>query len=229
MTNLTIFNQDKANELFNSTEQFPVSFDDAWRWLEYSTKQKGMISFESCEFSESIDFIRFNQKVKSGMVERELSFYSLTIDCFKSWAMMSKTATGKQVRLYFLECEKIAKAKPVAPLTRRQLAEENLRLIIELEESESKLAFAEVQIDVLSEVIDDLFDYSSIIRVAKHNDVNPDCFKWQKLKAASKVLELEIKSAPCAIWKTKNLYHHDAWVFVYPEYNLPEPTSLMLG
>jgi phage anti-repressor protein len=111
MTNLSVFNQDKANELFNSTNAFPINFDDAWRWLEYSTKQKGMLSFTTCEFTESIDFIRFNQKVKSGIVERELSFYSLTIDCFKSWAMMSKTQTGKQVRLYFLECERIAKQK----------------------------------------------------------------------------------------------------------------------
>ena len=33
----------------------------------------------------------------------------LTIDCFKSLAMMAGTQRGKEVRMYFLECEKIAK------------------------------------------------------------------------------------------------------------------------
>lgn len=35
--------------------------------------------------------------------------YSLTLTCFKELAMLAKTAQGKQVRLYFIECEKIAK------------------------------------------------------------------------------------------------------------------------
>lgn len=241
MTNLTIFNQDKASELFNSTEQFPVSFDDAWQWLEYSRKDPALKSFLACEFAESIDFIVSHQKVEnlnSVVAGRPSTKYSLTIDCFKSWAMMSKTATGKQVRLYFLECERIAKLTTQQPrqLSGIEMARENLRLWEDLEAKQALIAAQEVKItqldaevEVLSEVVDQLFDYSSIIRVAKHNNVDPGCFKWQSLKAASKTLGLEVKSAPCAIWKTKNLYPHQAWQFVYPEYQLPEATSLVLG
>ncbi len=239
MTNLTIFNQDKASELFNSKEQFPVSFDDAWQWLEYSKKSNALESFLNCGFSKSIDFIRLlenQQNLNSAIGGRPTVSYMLTVDCFKSWAMMSKTQTGKQVRLYFLECERIAKSIQVKPLSGIEMARENLRLWEDLEAKQALIAAQEVKItqldaevDVLSEVVDQLFDYSSIIRVAKHNNVNPGCFKWQSLKAASNTLGLEVKSAPCDIWGTKNLYPHQAWQFVYPEYQLPEAASLVLG
>ncbi|MGL5076348.1 MAG: hypothetical protein ACRDBG_11025 [Waterburya sp.] len=228
MSNLTVFDQETANNLFSSNEPFPIKFDDAWKWLEYSRKDAGLESFLACGFSESIDFIRFQEKVKSGVVERELSFYSLTIDCFKSWAMLSKTQTGKQVRLYFLECERIAKANPVRK-TRRQLAEEYLAMEIELEEKEAEIKLLNTHVDVLAEIVDDLYRYSSIIRVAKFNGVSEKSFSWHKLKAASTTLDLEIKTAPCPRYNTKNLYAHEAWEFVYPEMNLPEPTTLVLG
>jgi hypothetical protein len=43
-----------------------------------------------------------------------------------------------------------------------------------------------------AEVIDELFDYSSIIRIAKYNDVCETTFNWRSLKAASTVLRLEL-------------------------------------
>jgi phage anti-repressor protein len=227
MTNL-MFNQDKANELFNSTNAFPINFDDAWQWLEYSEKRSAKV-YLIANLEEGIDFVK-NVPLGSLAVPRPSEQISLSIEGFKNWAMMSKTQTGKQVRKYFIECERIAKQKPVSSKqTLKEALLAQVALIEENERLEAENGFLNAQVDVLTEVVDELFDYSSIIRVAKHNNVNPDCFKWQKLKAASKVLGLDIKSAPCAIWKTKNLYSHDAWAFAYPEYNLPEPTSLMLG
>ena len=104
-----------------------------------------------------------------------------------------------------------------------------------LVESEEQKLLQAAQIEILkdavdrqSEVIDELFDYSSIVRIAKFNDVNPDQFAWIQLKAASKVKGLEVKKAPCAIWGTKNLYSHDAWRLAYPGVQLPETTTLVI-
>ena len=39
-------------------------------------------------------------------VPRAKEVICVTVDCFKTWAMMANTPQGKQVRLYFLECER---------------------------------------------------------------------------------------------------------------------------
>jgi signal transduction histidine kinase len=84
----------------------------------------------------------------------------------------------------------------------------------------------EEDIDRLSELADELFDYSSIIRIAKLNNVNEKVYNWRKLKAASKVKGVEVKHAPCQKFGVKNLYHIDAWKTAYPEAKLPEASGL---
>jgi hypothetical protein len=80
----------------------------------------------------------------------------------------------------------------------------------------------------LSEVVDELFNFSSIIRIAKYNNVDETEFSWRKLKSASITKRLEIKVAPCPRYGKKNLYHHDAWRIAYPGVKLPETTTLVL-
>ena len=40
------FNRDLAIALLESTEEYPVDFDEAWQWLGYSTKQKAKSKLE---------------------------------------------------------------------------------------------------------------------------------------------------------------------------------------
>ena len=80
----------------------------------------------------------------------------------------------------------------------------------------------------LSEAVDELFDYSSIIRIAKHNNCSEKKFNWRRLKAASLAMKLEIKKVPCPRFREKNLYSHDAWRYAYPWANLPETTTLVI-
>ena len=63
---------------------------------------------------------------------------------------------------------------------------------------------------------------------AKFNNVPETIFKWQTLKAASQKMNLEVKTAPCPRYVTKNLYSHDAWRFCYPSIKLPETTTLVI-
>lgn len=110
------------------------------------------------------------------------------------------------------------------------LASEKARL-----KAEADLKLAQQTVEVLeeaveeqAEIIDELFDYSSILRIAKYNGCSEKAFKWQVLKAASKSMGLEIKKAPCPRFGTKNLYAHDAWRLAYPDYALPETTTLRI-
>lgn len=101
-----------------------------------------------------------------------------------------------------------------------------LKDLVAAEEEKERLAI-EVKIleqdnERLAEITDELFDYSSIIRVAKFNGVDEKNFRWQKLKSTSIQLGLEIKKAPCPRFVTKNLYHRDAWTKAYPDAPLPE-------
>ena len=100
------------------------------------------------------------------------------------------------------------------------------RLEVERLESENKLL--EQTNEQLSEAVDELFNYSSIVRIAKFNNVHESQFKWHKLKSISEQMGIEIKKVPDARYMTKNLYSHDVWRVAYPHISLPETTTLVI-
>ena len=97
--------------LMQSDKEFPVDFDDAWEWIGYSYKKNAKESlFENFELN--IDYIdsRFlPQKVRTPQGGRPSEKFCLTVDCFKGFCLMAGTRRGKQVRKYFIECEKALK------------------------------------------------------------------------------------------------------------------------
>lgn len=112
----TIFTPETALLLAKSPEEFPVDFDDAWQWLQYSRKDNAKQSLIDCGFLEGQDFRIFleNQEKSKGRPKEQIY---LTIDCLKTWGMMTHTERGRQIRQYFLECERQLKQllnKPVA-------------------------------------------------------------------------------------------------------------------
>jgi phage anti-repressor protein len=88
--------------LIQSGEEFPVDFDDAWRWIEYTRKSDAKEVLEA-SFDKGSDFC--GEFRKNGLRGRPIEKIYLSIDCFKSFCMMAGTAKGKQVRRYFLDCE----------------------------------------------------------------------------------------------------------------------------
>lgn len=111
----TNFDFQLAQSLYNTNDQFPIDFDDAWQWLDYSKKQNAKETLLN-NFEEDLDFLR--KGVKSATGGRPSEWLVMTIDCFKSMAMMAGTPKGKEVRKYFLECEKIAKDKLAQTVTK---------------------------------------------------------------------------------------------------------------
>jgi hypothetical protein len=117
----------------------------------------------------------------------------------------------------------------VKPKTALELAEEQVKLLKELQLKDLQLKLLEEAHERQAEIIDELFDYSSIIRIAKYNGCSEKAFSWHQLKSASLTLELEIKKVPCPRFGTKNLYHHNTWRLAYPGYKLPETTTLVVN
>jgi hypothetical protein len=65
MSQNNIFSLELAKQLYDSTERFPIDFDDAWVWLEYSRKDNAKASFMKCGFVEGIDFqVLISQELK---------------------------------------------------------------------------------------------------------------------------------------------------------------------
>jgi anti-repressor protein len=114
MSNL-VFSQSLAISLVNSPDQFPVDFDLAWAWLGFFDKQTGKKSLDKSGFNLSIDYRlgKVTHTKPDGSFSHISHQIDLTTECFKKWAMMAGTEQGKQVRLYFLECEKIAQSGSV--------------------------------------------------------------------------------------------------------------------
>jgi phage anti-repressor protein len=121
MSNLN-FSPEQALAIYNSTEEFPVNFDAAWVWLNYSSKGNAKVHFMKCNFEKGIDYKVFMQTQKNSNGGRPTETIKLSIDCLKVWAMMANTKQGRLVRHYFLDCEKIAKQKVKAVASTRRSA-----------------------------------------------------------------------------------------------------------
>lgn len=96
--------------LLQATEEFPINFDDAWKWIGYGEKS---VSYKNARdsaraalkanFEEGFDFAILKSQSTGG---RPRDIIGLSVDCFKAFAMMAGTSKGKQVRHYFLQCER---------------------------------------------------------------------------------------------------------------------------
>jgi anti-repressor protein len=136
------FSQELALSLIQSAKPFPIDFDEGWQWLGYSSKHKAKEKLKR-NFEEKIDFEVFthlgeNPTHRGVRVGRPAEKIFLSIDCFKSLGMMAGTSKGKEVRSYFLKCERIAKqAVEIIPAQEREL--ERLKLELDLAKTQERL------------------------------------------------------------------------------------------
>lgn len=227
------FSIELAHQLVESEDTFPVDLEDAVIWLGYSRKENALNTLKSY-FEEGFDFYCCNRKSLTG--GRPSHSYYLTVSCFKELGMLAKTSQGKQIRKYFLECERLAKQKTTNNTPQTYI--EALKALVASEEAKEQLklqnSILENQVESLTEdverqaeIIDELFDYSSIVRIAKFNSVNEKNYNWRKLKATCEVLKLEILQAPDSKFGVRNLYPHEAWRTAYPDTKLPALNTLI--
>ena len=133
-----IVTKEFIQELVNSSNLFPVDFDNAWDWLGYSTKANALRKLKKY-FSAGQDFNLINidevQDEGGRRVSRKIDKYFLSVECFKELGMLAQTEQGKLVRKYYLECERIV--KEIVPAQKDHIRA--LELEIELRKTEQKL------------------------------------------------------------------------------------------
>ena len=81
-------------------------------FLEVKTRFNDWISNRISEFgfAENKDFVSLTENLVTGGKQ---NIFHISIDMAKELSMLERNDKGKQARLYFIECERIAKAKQV--------------------------------------------------------------------------------------------------------------------
>lgn len=84
-----------------------VSARELHAFLKVVTRFNDWITarIEEFEFSEGVDFVSFTENLVSGGKRKE---YAITLDMGKELGMVERTPKGKEVRQYFIECERRA-------------------------------------------------------------------------------------------------------------------------
>lgn len=86
-------------------EKFPVPFDMAWSIAGYSrkdvAKRKLAKMTQGCDFHRSAEMV---DRPQGGGAKAEV--FRMTCDAFKHFCLMAETDQGRNVRQYFIECEK---------------------------------------------------------------------------------------------------------------------------
>lgn len=108
-------------------------------YLHYATPKDKLFN----NFEAGVDYIISpNQTVKrTGRGGQNREDIRLSIDCLKSLGMMAETEKGKEIRHYFLECERIAKQSVV---TQNTQAQEMERMKLELQLLQVKQRYLDV-------------------------------------------------------------------------------------
>jgi phage anti-repressor protein len=97
--------------LLQSSDPFPVNFDDAMQWWDCRTKngtpvrRDNLVAKLKTNFYENVDYhLLKNQEPLQGEGSSPY-IYFLTIECFKMMGMMHSGPRGREIRQYFINCE----------------------------------------------------------------------------------------------------------------------------
>ncbi len=151
MTQILSFQEQSAiKSLVQSEAEFPVDFDDAVVWIGWTSKQQGKQVLLN-NFEEEQDFLRNGFKSPNG--GRPSERINLTIDCFKQLSMLAGTDRGKEVRKYFLQCEKELKSQSTIPLQLPQTYLDALKALVASEEEKLVLVAQKEQLESQVQVL----------------------------------------------------------------------------
>lgn len=92
-----------------SDKEFPIDFDLAWQWVEYSRKDSALRTLKD-NFDLSTDYLHIvvendNHNVIAIRKATKVDKYFLSYEAFVAFCMLSQTPRGKEVRHYFIMAE----------------------------------------------------------------------------------------------------------------------------
>lgn len=112
-----------------------VSARELYEYLEVKKHFTQWFEQQKEWFTENVDYLAFNLKVRAGNGLSDKIDYAISLDMAKELAMMSKVAKGKEARQYFIECERKLQTKALP--TTKELA----LMVVKAEEEKEQLAF----------------------------------------------------------------------------------------
>ena len=119
-------------EYIKSQDAFPVDFEAFWQWCGFARKDSAKRTLEK-NFAEGVDYILHKLVDNKPISKSNPQLISLTIDCAKVFAMLAQTEKGREVRLYFLECEKQLQAL-TSKKGKLEILRESVQTLIDHEE-----------------------------------------------------------------------------------------------
>lgn len=243
--NLTRFENNSKDSLFDSIRRYDENGHEYWlarelmtlmgyqSWRRFETPIAQAI--ENLELSGDVvsDHFDSNDKVVkrpqgggSKQVDYKLSRYACYMTALSCDGRKPEVALAKK---YFAVKTRQAEVLDIKPKTALELAKEQVKLLEQIEVQNQIIESQNQDLLRQAEVIDELFNYSSIIRVAKFNKCSEKKFSYHRLKAVSQQMGIEIKKVPSPRFEYQNLYSHDAWRVAYPDYQLPETVTLRVA
>jgi len=101
---------------YNKNTDFVVDFDNVWKWLGFSTKQKAELLLDN-HFSIDIDYkVILLEKLLNHTVSKETPKKNgghnkktilLTIKCFKSMCLKAQTKKASEIHEYYMKMEEV--------------------------------------------------------------------------------------------------------------------------
>jgi len=214
--------------LLESSEEFPIDLDDVYPWVGWAKKQDAKDVLTN-NFIEGQDFLR--KGVKSPSVGRPSEWIVLTVDCFKSLAMMAGTPKGREVRQYFIDCETELKRRVKEGEQRQVISAYTKRVSLGFKMPEPQgyftvfhksshlLIYVEVELKMPIDTFD-LLDGSVGIRWAKYRNGQT----WAKDRIPYSHVFPDHRDVQSAwAYSLSELQHFDEWLRnVYIPEHLPE-------
>lgn len=201
--------------LLESTDRFPIDLDDAWKWIGWSKKQDAKELLLN-NFRDGKDFLR--KGVKSPAGGRPSESIVLTVDCFKSLAMMAGTPKGQKVRDYFIDCENELKRKLKEEAERsRQIPQLTTIQILaqvtaQMAEQERLLMEQNRLVQIQQTHIDNLLE------IQRQAEAELTALPYSDLAAPQKSTRIKINNLVRNYAQRKNMHHGKVWSKLYAEF-----------
>jgi hypothetical protein len=137
---------------YDAINDFVIDFDNIWKWLGFSTKQKALILLEK-NFELDKDYKNLlNLQVKQELNEKKhgghnKEIYMLNIKTFKSFCIKAGTKKANEIHEYFIKLENILQKVVEEESNELKLQLESQKKIIENNEKEKELLREKTIID----------------------------------------------------------------------------------
>lgn len=175
-----------GKQFFSGSEQNCVNARELHAFLESRQDFSNWIKNRIADygFIENQDFVLFNNFIENPKGGRPRIEYFISLDMAKELAMVERTEKGKQARQYFIECEKrlhsgslkeidfadpiaAAQAFIAAETQRRELQQQNQKLLEQQHANAPKVAFAQAV-----ESSQDVILVRDLAKILKQNGVD---------------------------------------------------------